>query len=137
MGGVTVLGLVGALSLRRPLDGLLLGEEKALSLGVNVLALQRSALGNSSAIAGICVALCGVIAFAGLIVPHVCRNYAGSLHARLLPLSALAGALFMVAVDLISRVVDQPHEVPITVITSLVGAPFFVYVLLSRRETVV
>lgn len=132
---IAALAGVGlSLLLSRQLDCLLLGEEKAGSLGVNVLSLQRAALGISSLLAGICVALCGVIAFAGLIVPHLARSVGGSLHGRLVPLSALGGSVFLVAVDLVARLADQPHELPITVVTSLIGAPFFIAVLLRHRE---
>lgn len=130
----SLAGLVAASGLGKGLDRLLLGEEKAASLGVSILSLQRSSLAIASLLAGLSVALCGVIAFVGLIVPHIVRSVCGAIHSRLIPLAALAGAVFLVAVDLLSRVVDQPHEVPITVITSLIGAPFFIAVLLRQKE---
>lgn len=133
----TLLGVAIALYYTPDLDVLLLGEEKAASLGVNLLAARRGILGAASLLATACVAFCGVIAFVGLIVPHVVRVLTGATHARLLPLSALGGGALVLAVDLLSRTVDPPREVPLTIITSLIGAPFFIAVLLRSREVVV
>ena len=130
-------GLIGgALAWRYlpELDALLLGEEKAASLGVNLLATKRGILGAATLLATVCVAFCGVIAFVGLIVPHILRSAVGPLHARLLPLAALGGAVLTLGVDLISRTVDPPREIPLTIITSIIGAPFFIFVLLRSRE---
>lgn len=134
LGFAASAGLAAALKLSSGLDRLMLGEEKAASLGVDVLGLQRASLFLGSVLSGLCVALCGVIAFVGLIVPHAVRASLGTLHKRLLPLSALGGAVTLMAVDLLSRLLDQPREIPITVITSLAGAPFFIAVLLRHRE---
>lgn len=134
---ITLIGIVLALYYTPDLDVLLLGEEKAASLGVDLLAARRGILGAASLLATACVAFCGVIAFVGLIVPHMIRALAGATHARLLPLSALGGGALVLAVDLVSRTVDPPREVPLTIITSLIGAPFFIAVLLRSREVVV
>jgi len=133
----TLLGIAVALYYTPDLDVLLLGEEKAASLGVDLLAARRGILGAASLLATACVAFCGVIAFVGLILPHMIRALTGATHARLLPLSALGGGALVLAVDLISRTVDPPREVPLTIITSLIGAPFFIAVLLRSREVVV
>jgi iron complex transport system permease protein len=119
------------------LDALLLGEEKAASLGVDVPAAQRGILGAATLLAASCVAYCGVIAFAGLMVPHVMRGITGARHARLLPLAALGGAVFLLAIDLASRILDPPREIPLTILTSLLGAPFFIGVLLRSRSVAV
>jgi iron complex transport system permease protein len=116
------------------LDALLLGEEKAASLGVNLLAARRGILGAATLLATVCVAFCGVIAFVGLMVPHILRSAVGPLHARLLPLAALGGAVLTLGVDLVARTVDPPREIPLTIITSVLGAPFFIAVLLRSRE---
>jgi iron complex transport system permease protein len=116
------------------LDLLLLGEEKAASLGLDILAAQRWILGSATLLAAVCVAFCGVIAFVGLIVPHIMRAAVGATHRQLLPLSALAGAVLLLGVDLLARTIDAPREIPLTIITSLLGAPFFIAVLIRARE---
>jgi iron complex transport system permease protein len=130
----TLSGTALAWRYRPDLDALLLGEEKAASLGVNLLAAKRGILGAATLLATVCVAFCGVIAFVGLIVPHMLRSAVGPLHGRLLPLAALGGAVLTLGVDLVSRTVDPPREIPLTIITSILGAPFFIAVLLRSRE---
>ena len=80
------------------------------------------------------MAFCGVIAFVGLMVPHVARLNSSARHAILLPLSMAGGALLLVSVDVISRTAASPREIPLTIITSLIGAPFFIWILLRQRE---
>ncbi|MCC7478946.1 TonB-dependent receptor [bacterium] len=128
-----LLGSALALFYSRDLDALLLGDEKAASLGVNLSAARRGILAASTLLAAACVAVCGVIAFVGLMVPHVVRSLSGGLHRRLLPLSALGGAVLLLFTDIASRMVHPPGEVPLTVLTSLIGAPFFIWILLRRR----
>jgi iron complex transport system permease protein len=131
-----LVAIGAALSLRLvpELDALLLGEEKAVSLGIDLAAVRRLVLTAAVVLSGGCVAFCGVIAFVGLIVPHIARIATGAAHGRLLPASAVLGALLVLAVDLVSRTVDIPREIPLTIVTSLVGAPFFIWVLVRSRE---
>jgi iron complex transport system permease protein len=131
---VTVLGLGLALYYMNDLDALLLGEEKAAGLGVNLLAARRGILLAATLLATVNVAFCGVIAFVGLMVPHVVRTLVGARHRWVLPLSAAGGAALLLGVDLIARTLDAPREIPLTIITSLLGAPFFIGVLLKSRE---
>ncbi len=131
---VTALGLGIALYYMNDLDALLLGEEKAAGLGVNLLAARRGILLAATLLATVNVAFCGVIAFVGLMVPHVVRTLAGARHRWVLPLSAAGGAVLLLAVDLAARTADAPREIPLTIITSLLGAPFFIGVLLKSRE---
>jgi len=131
---LVLLGLAIALYFVPELDTLLLGDEKAASLGVNTLAARRGILGAATLLAAACVAFCGVIAFVGLMVPHVLRWGVGARHARLLPLCALGGAVMVLAMDLAARLVAPPREIPLTILTSLLGAPFFIVVLLRSRE---
>src|SRR5205807_2008907 len=109
-------------------------EEKAASLGIDLLAAKRGILGAATLLAAVCVAFCGVIAFVGLIVPHILRRLVGARHGRLLPLAGLGGAALTLGVDIIARTIDPPRELPLTIITSLIGAPFFIAVLLRSRE---
>jgi iron complex transport system permease protein len=115
----------------RDLNVLLLGENEAHSLGIEVERSKRILLALSSVLTAGAVAVSGVIGFVGLIVPHVMRLLVGPDHRILLPTSALAGGVFLVAADTLAR--SGPAELPVGIVTAAVGAPFFLY-LLRRRE---
>ncbi|MHB8994182.1 MAG: FecCD family ABC transporter permease [Armatimonadota bacterium] len=123
------LGLGAALVLSRPLNMLLLGDEAAASLGMNIQTSKRLLLALASLLAAGAVAVSGVIAFVGLVVPHVTRLAVGPDHRRLLPVCALSGALLMILSDIAARVLLAPTELPIGIITSALGCPFFLYLL--------
>ncbi len=113
------------------LNVLLMGEEDAHALGIEVERTKRVLLAVSSVITAAAVAVAGVIGFVGLVVPHVLRLVVGPDHRILLPTSALAGASFLVLADTLAR--SGPAEVPVGIVTAAVGAPFFLF-LLRRRE---
>ena len=117
----------------RVLNVLQLDEEQAAQLGVDVTRTKLIVLGAASLTAATAVAIAGVIGFVGLIVPHAVRLLFGSDHRRLLPLVALLGASFLIAVDLLARTVLTPQEVPVGVVTALLGGPFFLWLLRTRR----
>ena len=122
----------GALwALARPLDALLTGEEPAQSLGVPVEGLKRTLIVLAAFVTGLLVAASGIIGFVGLIVPHAVRFVAGVSHRRVVPLSFVAGALFLVWADLAARTILPSQELPVGVLTALCGVPFFL-VLLRR-----
>lgn len=127
----SVSSLVYILSLRyaRQLNALLLGEEDALYLGVDVARLRRTILLLNTLMISVLTAFTGVISFIGLIVPHLIRIIIGSDNTRLLPLSMLLGAILLLLADLAARVLLAPAEIPIGIITSLVGAPVFIVLL--------
>ncbi|MEU2558385.1 iron ABC transporter permease [Streptomyces longispororuber] len=116
----------------RGLNALLLGDETAAGLGVDVGRLRRELFVVTSLLTGALVAVSGAIAFVALMVPHTCRLLVGDDHRRLLPLSALGGAVLMVVVDLICRTAMDTQELPVGVVTSLIGAPTLLF-LLDRR----
>lgn len=122
-------------ALARPLNALLLGESEALHLGVPVERIKRIVIILSAAGAGAIVAVNGVIGFIGLIAPHTARLIVGPDHRVVLPLSALLGATLLTAGDLIARTAVKPAELPIGVLTALLGAPFFLWLLRHRRPT--
>lgn len=124
-------GLV-LIALARSLDLMAIGEETASFLGTDVEHVKRTALGVASLVTAAGVGMAGVIGFVGLIVPHAVRLSVGSAHRKLLPLSFLAGAVFLVLADLIARVALAPTEIPIGVVTAFVGVPLFL--LLLRRS---
>ena len=129
----TVLGLVLMLALARPLDALLVGDEPAHSLGVPVEATKRLLIVLAALLTGALVAASGAIGFVGLIVPHAVRTVIGVTHRRLVPVSFLAGALFLVWADVAARALLPVQQLPVGVVTALCGVPFFL-VLLRRSD---
>ena len=119
----------------RDLNLLLLGEETAHHTGVEVEGVKRMVLGASALLAAAAVSVSGLIGFVGLVVPHLVRLVVGPDHFRLIPVSALAGALLMVLADILARILAAPSEIPIGIITSALGCPFFLF-LLSRKSNV-
>jgi len=117
----------------RALDALLLGESEARHLGIDVQRVKRRLVLLTALGVGTCVAMAGAIAFVGLIVPHLVRLAIGPGHAGVVPGAALGGALILVLADTAARVVIAPAELPTGIITALLGAPFFVALLLRQR----
>lgn len=117
----------------RLLNVLQLDEEQAAQLGVSVTRTKLIVLAAASLTAATAVAMAGVIGFVGLIVPHAVRLAFGGDHRRLLPLAALFGASFLILVDLLARTMLSPQEVPVGVLTALLGGPFFLWLLRTRR----
>lgn len=118
---------------RRELDALLLGEAEAFHLGVDVVRLQRRLILLTALITGLAVACCGIVGFVGLIVPHLVRRLTGPLHQWVLPGAAIYGAGLLLLADLAARTLAAPAELPLGVLTALVGAPFFLYLLMRER----
>ncbi|MFE0508802.1 FecCD family ABC transporter permease [Streptomyces sp. NPDC058964] len=116
----------------RGLNALLMGDETAAGLGVDVTRLRRELFTVTSVLTGVLVAVSGAIAFVALMVPHACRLVVGGDHRRLLPVSALFGAVLLVVVDIVCRTAMDAQELPVGVVTSLLGAPALLY-LLDRR----
>ncbi|WP_430390042.1 FecCD family ABC transporter permease [Dyella sp. 20L07] len=117
----------------RALNALLLGEREAALLGFRPERLRRQLIALVALSVSAAVAMCGVIGFVGLLVPHVVRMIWGPDHRLLLPASALVGAALLIAADAVARVVVSPAELPIGVITALLGGPFFLWLLLRLR----
>lgn len=115
------------------LNALLLGEREAALLGFDPRRLRRQLVTLAALATSAAVAMCGVIGFVGLLVPHVMRMVWGPDHRILLPASALAGAILLIGADAVARVVVAPAELPIGVITALLGGPFFLWLLLRLR----
>ncbi len=118
----------------RDLNVLLMGEEEARSVGLNTDRLRTILLVLVSAATASSVCVTGAISFVGLIVPHIMRLLVGPDHKILLPASSIGGAIFLVACDLISRVVAVPYELGVGIITALLGAPYFLYLLLRSKK---
>lgn len=139
-GSLISLALVVVLSFTawtqwRSLDALLLGEENALALGVDVTRARRLLLGLASLLIGVCVSGGGMIGFVGLVVPHFSRQMVGSMHRKLLPICAVFGALALSIADALTRSLAHPYELPVGVMTALIGAPAFLWILLKRGDS--
>jgi len=116
----------------RPLNALLVGEETASSLGINVPRLRLLLFVLTSLLVGVIVAVSGAIAFVGLIVPHAARLLVGADHRRALPVAVVLGAIFVQLADIAARTLAAPQELPLSIVTALVGVPFFLW--LMRRS---
>jgi iron complex transport system permease protein len=132
---IIVTGSVITIFVARDLNLLLVSEDEARALGVRVRLMRNTLLIAASLITGAAVAFSGIIAFVGLVVPHVVRLLVGADHRVLLPLSALGGGLFLLVADTAARIVLSPAELRVGVLTALIGAPFFIYLLLRSRGT--
>jgi iron complex transport system permease protein len=121
-------------TLPRPLDLISLGADAAASRGVDVQRAERIALVSASLATGAAVSISGPIAFVGLVVPHIVRLIVGSDHRLVLPASALFGASFLIGCDLIARTLFAPVELPVGIVTAIIGGPFFLWLLVRRRS---
>lgn len=130
-----VLGSAVIMALSRDLNAMMVGEEQAGNLGINVNQVRLVLLLAASLVTAMAVSVSGVIGFVGLIIPHVVRILVGPDHRILLPASVVSGALFLIWTDTLARTVIAPAELPVGIITSLLGAPFFIYLLMSRKKS--
>ncbi len=128
-----VVATVVILSQCRVLNALALGEESAHYLGINVQRKQLLILSSAAVLTGAAVAVSGAIGFVGLVIPHLVRMVIGSNHRHVLPLSIFVGGTFLVVADMIARTIIEPSELPIGVVTAIVGAPVFTVLLIRQR----
>jgi iron complex transport system permease protein len=127
-----IAGLVAALLLSRNMNILSLGDEAAQSLGLGVERTRVFAIATAAVLAGASVSVAGMVAFVGLVIPHIARYLTGDDHRSLVPLSALLGAALVVYADLLARVIDKPVEIPLGIVTAVAGAPFLLYMVRWR-----
>ena len=118
--------------LRWKINILSMGDEEATALGVNPFKLRLIIIAMATLITAACVTITGIIGWVGLVIPHICRMLIGVDHQKLLPISIIVGAIFMIIVDLIARSAIAA-EIPIGIITALVGAPFFACLFYRTR----
>ena len=133
MAAAVSLGAAVCTYFARDLNLLALGARPAASLGVDFQRVTLLLLITASLVAAVCVAVSGIIGFIGLLIPHLMRMLVGPDNRRLLPVSMLAGALLLLAADTLTRAV-LPQEIPIGVLTALVGGPFFCYIFRKRQR---
>lgn len=133
---VVLLGTIIISAFSRDLNIMLTGEETANSLGVEVEKVKKYLVIVCSVIVAACVSVSGIIGFVGIIIPHTVRLIIGADHRGLLPFSVLGGAAFMVACDTIARIAVPPMEIPVGAVTSIFGAPYFIYLLNKSKKKV-
>lgn len=129
-----IIGVLLLITQGQELNAMSLGEERARQLGVPTEKRRALILLAASILTGAAVAVSGTIGFVGLVVPHICRKVFTTDHRHLIPLSLINGATFLILADLVSRTIIAPAELPIGVITSLIGAPIFAFILYQQRK---
>lgn len=129
IGIVFILCTAIVLILHKALDAILLGDDTAITLGVNIRLLKVIMIILCTLLTGAIVSVSGIIGFVGLVIPHIARVFVGSNHSRLMPAAILLGGLFLIWCDVFSRTIVSPEELPIGVVTAFVGAPFFLFIL--------
>ena len=133
-----VLFVLGVLMRKAQLLNILtLGEETARSLGVETEGVKKQLFALTALLTGAIVSVSGMIGFVGMVVPHAVRLLIGSDHRLLLPASALVGGMFLALADTMARTIMAPAEIPVGIVTALVGGPFFLYLLLWRKDRMV
>lgn len=133
MAVVLIPGGICLYALSSSMNALLMGESSAVTLGVNVNRVRKITVFLSAALTGIAVAVTGSIGFVGLVVPHIVRSMVGADHRKVIPISTLIGAIFLVWVDVGARMLDAPGEIPIGIITAMIGAPIFLWMIRVRK----
>jgi len=135
-GGAILAGIVALFFLGPQLNVISMGHQDARSIGIPVEKVELAAFAISAFITAVAVSLSGLIGFVGLIVPHAVRLLFGPDHRQLLPLSALAGAMFLVVADTVARMVVAPAQLPVGVVTAMIGGPFFLFLLVRHSKRV-
>ena len=133
--GVLFIGMLYLLLQARALNVLIIGEETAMTLGIDTNRFRKQLFFIVSLLGGVLVAVSGVIGFVGLMMPHIVRLLVGTEHRRVLPTALLAGGIYLIWVDVIARTILHPVELPIGIITSMIGAPFFIYLMRRNAST--
>lgn len=132
MTGILILGVGVSYYYYRELNILTTGDENALTLGVDIERLRVIIIVISTLLTGIVVSNTGVIGFVGLVIPHITRGLVGGNHKKVIPISLVLGGIFLVVTDIFTRILFTSQEIPIGVITSIIGAPFFLHMLKSK-----
>jgi len=134
--GITVfLSVLVIYFFAQDLNAISIGEEEAMHLGINSEALKKILFFITSLITACAVSLCGIIGFVGLVIPHIMRRVVGPNHKVLIPATCIMASIFMIACDIISRTMFSPLEIPIGVITAVIGAPIFI-ILLKKKQRI-
>jgi len=128
---IVVLCSIFFITQYRILNTMLAGDEAAITLGINLTFYRKIYMLVVSLLTGVLVSACGIIGFVGLIIPHIVRSLVGADHKKLIPVSLLVGSIFLVWADAIARIFISNREIPIGIITALIGSPLFIYILVE------
>ncbi len=131
LGVIVVIGFIVAFKYTKELNIITLGRLEAQSVGIDYDKIYRLLMIVAVTLTGIAVSLCGIIGFVGLVVPHLCRIFIGADNRKVMPMSAILGGLFLLTADTLTRTILK-HEIPVGVLTTMVGGPFFIYIFLRR-----
>jgi iron complex transport system permease protein len=131
---LTAAGILIFQAYSSELNAISIGEEEAIHLGIDIERLKKILFVITSLVTAALVSTCGLIGFVGLIVPHIARSLVGPDHKILIPVSAILGAIFLILSDTLARVIMPPIEIPIGVITSILGGPFFLFLLKRSKK---
>lgn len=126
-------GIIAMSCLSAPLNAMMMGDSAAVTLGVNLTLVRNVLIVVTAVLTGVTVAVAGCIGFVGLVIPHIVRSLVGADHGKVIPLSVLIGAIFLIWVDVGARMFDAPKEIPIGILTSMIGAPLFLWMLKARK----
>jgi len=129
-----LIPLVALPFLAKALNALALGESQAAHMGINVNLVKKLVIILATMAVGACVAMCGIIGFIGLIIPHIIRMLAGAGHKTVIVGSALLGAVVLTLSDLLSRIIVAPAELPIGIVTAIIGVPVFIYIIFKEKR---
>ncbi len=133
--GFVVIGLIVSLLLSKELNVLNLGDELSISLGLNIKTVQKISIAVSSLLAASAVSIAGIISFVGLVVPNISKLWIGNDSRYNIPCTILLGALFLLVSDTLARTIISPAEIPVGIVTSFIGAPIFIWLILKKGNT--
>ena len=118
-----------------PINGILMGEKAATTIGIDVVCIRKLLILMSAVLTSTAVAVSGCIGFVGLVIPHGVRSFIGADHRKVIPLTMLCSAIIMIWFDILSRIIIAPQELPIGIITAFIGAPVFLFLIKKKRYT--
>lgn len=130
---VVVLACIFFISQSRVMNTMMMGDETAISLGINLSVYRFVYMAIIALLTGVLVSSCGIIGFVGLIIPHIARGIVGTNHQKVIPITILLGSIFLVWADVLARTLVKDAELPIGIFTALVGAPFFIYIVVRKN----
>ena len=133
-GPIVLLGAIGLILRSKALNAILLGEKETVYLGVEVEKVKSRVILLTALMVGVCIAMSGIIGFVGLVIPHLLRLVFGTDYRLLLKASVFLGAVFMIITDTLARTIVAPSELPIGILTAMIGAPFFLWLLVKSQH---
>jgi iron complex transport system permease protein len=134
VGPIVLLGTIGLVLQSKALNAILLGEKEAVYLGIEVEKVKSRVILLTALVVGVCIAMSGIIGFVGLVIPHLLRLIFGTDYRLLLKSSVLLGAIFLIVTDTLARTIVAPSELPIGILTAMIGAPFFLWLLVKSQH---